>query len=142
MKNQASRSFAVLTLLTLVWAVPLVYAQSSSRMTANIPFNFTVGSQPLPAGQYSVKPLSQAAVLVQGEDSRSAAIVLTMAAQSSKTQQVGKLVFNRYGDQYFLAQIWTPATNTGRVLPKSRLEREIAKNVPNPEKTILTAEKR
>jgi hypothetical protein len=111
-------------------------------MTANIPFNFTVGSQPLPAGQYSVKPLSQAAVLVQSEDSRSAAIVLTMAAQANKTQEVGKLVFNRYGDQYFLSQIWTPASNTGRVLPKSRLEREIAKNVPNPEKTILTAEKR
>ena len=142
MKSQTYRSFSVFLLLTLVWAVPLTYAQTPSRLRASIPFNFVVGSQALPAGEYSLKPISQVAVLVQSEDSRSSAIVLTMAVQANKTQEIGKLVFNRYGDQYFLSQIWTPAASTGREMLKSRMEREIAKNMSNPEKKTLIADKR
>jgi hypothetical protein len=39
---------------------------------------------------------------------------------------VPKLVFNRYGNQYFLAQIWTGATR--RDVLMSRTERELKKN--------------
>jgi len=142
MKNQACKSFKVFLLLALVWAVPLAYAQSSGNLKASIPFNFIVGSKSLPAGQYSLKPVSQVAVLVQSEDSHSSAVVLTTAVEASKLQDVGKLVFNRYGDQYFLSQIWTPAASTGRQLHKSRMEREIANNISNPEKKTLIAQKK
>jgi hypothetical protein len=141
MKSQAYKSFAAFLLLALVWAVPLAYAQTPSRLRANIPFNFVVGSQPLPAGDYSVKQVSQVAIVFQSEDSRSSAIVLTTAVQAKKIQEVGKLVFNRYGDQYFLSQIWTPSESTGREVTKSRVEREIANKMSNPEKKTLIAEK-
>jgi len=141
MKSHACKSFAVFLLLTLVWAVPLANAQTASRLRAKIPFNFVVGSQHLPAGDYSVKPMSQVAVLVQSKDSRSSAVVLTTVVQAKKTQEIGKLVFNQYGNQYFLSQIWTPAADTGRELLKSRIEREIANKISSPEKKTLIAEK-
>jgi hypothetical protein len=31
---------------------------------------------------------------------------------------------HRLGDQYFLSQIWAAGSSTGRVIPKSRSERE------------------
>jgi hypothetical protein len=141
MKNKACKSIAVFLLPALVWAVPLVYAQSSGNLKASIPFNFVVGGKPLPAGEYSVKPVSQVAVVVQNKDNLSSAIVLTTTVEASKIQEVGKLVFNRYGDQYFLSQIWTPAASTGRQLSKSRMEREIANKLSNPEKKTLIAQK-
>ncbi len=39
------------------------------------------------------------------------------------------LVFRRYGDQYFLFQVWPAASTTGRTLSESRGEREIERNL-------------
>jgi hypothetical protein len=141
MKNQASKSFAVFLLLALVWAVPLAYAQTPCRLRANIPFNFVVGSRALPAGEYFVKPMSHEVILVQSEDNRSSAVVLTTAVQAKTTPEKAKLVFNQYGDQYFLSQIWTSEASIGRELFKSHMEREIASKTSNPERKTLIAEK-
>src|SRR5207244_6047829 len=39
-----------------------------------------------------------------------------------------QLVFHRYGNRYFLYQIWVRGENRGRELPQTRLERELASN--------------
>jgi hypothetical protein len=36
----------------------------------------------------------------------------------------GYLVFDRYGDKYFLRQIWTAGNTAGLECPKTRVERE------------------
>ena len=41
-----------------------------------------------------------------------------------------KLVFHRYGSQYFLAQIWTAGYEQGKELPKSSRESEVAQDYP------------
>ena len=46
-------------------------------------------------------------------------LVLPNACESSKAQETTKLVFHRYGDQYFLAQVWTEGNDRGSELPKS-----------------------
>ena len=122
-------AYQVLTALTLVaWLmVPATHAQSI-MLKANIPFNFVVGDQQLPSGEYQVKQLQSGVVQVQGRATRSSATVLTMSTQAAQIPNVGKLVFNRYGDQYFLSKIWAPSSGTGHELRKSRLEREVAVN--------------
>ena len=139
MKNQALKATATLGLLVML-AVPSVFAQSST-MVANIPFNFVVGKTSLPSGEYTVKPLAQAAIVIQSKDSHNCAIVLTMSVQSNKTPETGKLVFNQYGDQYFLSKVWHPANPAGRELFKSRAEIELAKNTLKHESTVLMAQK-
>ncbi len=37
-----------------------------------------------------------------------------MPANRRKAQKTTKLVFHRYGDQYFLAQIWTAGNDRGQ----------------------------
>jgi hypothetical protein len=66
--------------------------------------------------------------LVQSKDGRTSALFTTMPVRSRDTQEKTSLVFNKYGDQYFLSQIWTAGGNSGRELLMPRQERELAKN--------------
>ena len=131
-------AYQVLTALTLVaWLmVPATQAQSI-MLKANIPFDFVVGEKRLPSGQYHVKSLNPVLTQIESKDARSTAIVLTTGMQAAKISDVGKLVFNRYGDQYFLSKIWVPSSNSGRELPKSHLEREVAQRFSNGGTTVI-----
>ena len=133
--------YQVLTALTLVaWLmVPVTHAQSI-MIKADIPFDFVVGEKQLQSGEYHVKQLQQGVILVQGKDPGSSAIVLTSGARATKTSDAGKLVFNRYGDQYFLSKVWAAWSDMGRELRKSRLEREVAQRLSNGGTTVIAAE--
>ena len=60
-----------------------------------------------------------------------------MTVRASETQERGKLVFHKYGDQYFLSQIWRTGENGGRELRMAHKERELAKNVVERETIVL-----
>jgi hypothetical protein len=133
-------AYQVLTALTLVaWLmVPATQAQSI-MLKANIPFDFVVGEKRLPSGEYHVKSLNPVLTQIQSKDGHSTAIVLTTGMQAAKISDAGKLVFNRYGDQYFMSKIWAPSSDSGRELPKSRLEREVAQRLSNGGATVIAA---
>jgi hypothetical protein len=120
-------AYRVLIALTLFAGlmVPATQAQSFT-LNAEIPFDFAVGDKWLPAGEYQVKPVSERVTFIQSKDARSSALAMTMPVNAGKTSDVSKLVFNRYGNQYFLSKIWTRSSDTGREFSKSRLEREVA----------------
>ena len=52
---------------------------------------------------------------------------ITRPTRASEVQGESRLVFNRYGDQYFLSQVWMAGSDTGRDLFQSRNERNLAK---------------
>ena len=133
-------AYQVLTALTLVaWLmVPATQAQSI-MLKANIPFDFVVGEKRLPSGEYHVKSLNPVLTQIQSKDGHSTATILTTGMQAAKISDAGKLVFNRYGDQCFLSKIWAPSSDSGRELPKSRLEREVAQRLSNGGATVIAA---
>lgn len=142
MKKQSLRIFLIFGLLAIL--APLsAHAQSSKELTANIPFSFNVADKTFPAGEYSVTRLNpqsdKAALAIKSVDGRMSKVVLTNTVWADKAQATAKLIFNRYGDQYFLSQIWTIADNTGLELPKSRNERTLARNAGEraPERTTI-----
>ena len=59
------------------------------------------------------------------------------------TQGDTKLVFNRYGDQFFLSQVWMAGRTDGQELIKTRrerlLQREIARGSGKPETISIAA---
>lgn len=125
------------------------YAQTGRQFTVTIPFNFYVSGKTLPAGQYLVGRSTQTStegLALRGTDGRAGVFALTRGIQTEDVQQQSKLVFRRYGDQYFLAEIWTSGRSMGRELPSSRRERsiarEIAKHGANPEKVAVVGDKR
>ena len=134
-------AYQVLLALPLFAGLMVPASQAQSMLRADIPFDFVVGDKRLPSGEYHVKQMSPGAMLIQSKDARSSAFVLTGTAQAGKISDVGKLVFNRYGDQYFLSKIWAASSYTGRQLPKSRLEREVAQRLSDGGTTVIATKK-
>lgn len=117
------------------------YAQSSTRMKVTIPFDFRVGSQSLPAGEYTVVPKSPTIVLIQSKDGHQSAPAQTNVVKVNPGQVDGKLIFNCYGAYHFLSQIWTPGEEDGRKLIQSKIEQEVASLSSQSDTTVLIAEK-
>ena len=119
MKTQLIRMsvFAVVT-ATAVWA------QSSHVGKANIPFDFIVGSHTMPAGQYTVEHTKPLLILKSAEGPVQS--VITNSIESVNAQTVGKLVFHKYGNEYFLSEDWRPGSKSGRHLRMTSRERELA----------------
>ncbi len=128
-----TRAFVTATLFVLSIIAAAQVAQADEPMTVNIPFAFVAGNATLPAGEYRVQKLdgNPAVVLIRCSGASAAAMVMSNAAQAKETQTQSKLVFNRYGNRYFLSQVWAAGSIRGRQLLKSSREKEISQP-PNP----------
>ncbi|HXN21425.1 MAG TPA: hypothetical protein VOA41_01625 [Candidatus Dormibacteraeota bacterium] len=117
---------ASLLMLSMIAAAQVVQAQN---LVANIPFEFVMNEARLPAGEYYVvhQGYNGAVRLINREDGASA-IVLTMPTRATRRTE-SKLIFNRYGNNYFLSKIWSSESATGSQLPKSPREKELTKVV-------------
>src|SRR5258708_18574909 len=141
MKKQTLRRFTVLSFLLMLTAVT-VSAQSERIRVINIPFSFIVGQKTLPAGEYTLEPNrkdSDNVWLVQSKEGHASALFTTNTVRASETQEESRLIFHRYGGQYFLSQICTPVGTTGRELLMPRLESQLAKSSIERQTTILAS---
>jgi hypothetical protein len=86
---------------------------------ANIPFDFTVSDKVLPAGTYTISSLSPNAIQVRNANGHVAE--LSIVRDDDKRSTTPVLVFQRYGNQYFLHEIL--AANAMNVtVPRSKRE--------------------
>ncbi|MEI9979536.1 MAG: hypothetical protein WDN23_11150 [Edaphobacter sp.] len=108
----------------------------STVAEATIPFAFQTANQTLPAGTYRIDRETDHLILLRGNDGKSG-MVLMINAVASHTPTRGMLVFDHYGDKYFLRQIWTKGDSSGLECPKSRAEKQTleAKNKQTPDTT-------
>ena len=132
MRKQVVKRLLMVGLLNVMAMVVMVgsaQAQSlATKIRINIPFDFSVGDNKLPAGHYSVgraQSSGDAVLLISNLNHFEVAMPLTNATQSLKPKQAATLVFHRYGEQYYLYQVWPAGATIGRVIVKSRGEREI-----------------
>jgi hypothetical protein len=119
-------------LLRIVFSTALLLAASASiaqmkqgDVTADIPFPFVVAQQTLPAGHYIVSPTSTDSLGIHDAHNRGM-FVPTQSAERSRSDNSCKLVFHRYGDTYFLSEVWVAGDAVGKALFRSRAERELA----------------
>ena len=137
MKKEVGKRFTkigLLVVMIMIAAGTSAKAQSLQyKLTANIPFDFTVADKKFQAGEYSVRRglLSDgdAVVQVSSKDGHARIHRLTVPVVRLTPENRATLVFHRYGDEYFLFQIWPAGANTGRALPKSRSERDLERKV-------------
>ena len=135
MTKQLVRGFAklgLLVVLTLVTAGISAQAQTLEyTLTANIPFEFLIANEKLPAGEYSFRRSRQSdgdqVIQIASRNGETIVSRITIPVTTLTPNKAGLVVFHRYGEQYFLAEIWPASGSTGRALPKTRNEREIAR---------------
>ena len=127
---------ALMTLIVaFTIAVPLVNAQRTI-LTANVPFAFSIGDKQLPGGAYAVREMGRA-TLIQSKDYETSVLGVYAYVEPSKANET-KLVFNKVGDHYFLAQIWTSARGEGLQIPESKLEKEMRASNSGPQGGVET----
>ncbi|HET6977018.1 MAG TPA: hypothetical protein VFI24_11885 [Pyrinomonadaceae bacterium] len=134
MKKVIAKGFVTAALLVTAIIVAGVSAQAQTlqyRLTANIPFDFTVTGKKLPAGTYWVKRAQEtsgdAVLQITTPDGHSTVNRFSIPIFTFNPKSEGELVFHRYGDEYFLAEVWPAGGGTGRSFPKTRNERELEK---------------
>jgi hypothetical protein len=128
MKNQIVKVVTALSFFALLCASAHAQAAHAS-MKAHVPFSFAVGRELMPAGDYSISFVGTQSdlqtILIKSADGRMARIVRMTSMQASESRDEGRLIFNRYGSQHFLSQVWEPAERTGLALRRTRAEREV-----------------
>ena len=131
MKKELVKGFTMLMLvvvLALATAVVSANAQSANKVVADIPFEFSVGYKTMAAGEYIVQPVATAgdALMIRSADNKTSALRPSESTGQMKNKTQARLVFHRYGERYFLAEVWNGADTSGRQLLKSQEERAIA----------------
>ena len=115
MKHHIFKLTAIFAIL-LGLAVTGVQAQAPSKVEVNIPFEFSAGTKTLQPGVYSIKRLSGNYLSLRRVDGKSTVILnAPLNLTSIDPNAAERLVFKKYGEQYFLSQIWL-TVDTGREL--------------------------
>lgn len=132
MKKATVRGFAKLGLLAVMIVAAGASAKAQSlnyRLTANIPFDFSVADKKLPAGKYWVSRAQQSQgdmiVQIRSTEGNANVLRLTIPVNTLHPMSSASLIFNRYGNEYFLSKVWPKGGSVGRELPKSHAEREL-----------------
>lgn len=89
-----------------------------------VPFDFIVGNQKLPMGTYRVSRAGGDELLIRSRDGAPSVLVIT-SGPSYDQSAAGRLVFNRYGNQYFLHEVLCNYAAMHAEIGASRLEKEV-----------------
>ena len=118
----------VLGALALAFAAAAQAQTALNYKTFAVPFSFKVGNKVLPAGEYKITAENEI-IRVQKTDGKGNAVTLTQRTRGTNHNlSDAKLTFRRYGDQYYLSQVWLPDT-LGRELKRPRREAtDVAQN--------------
>lgn len=143
MKNQILRSVAILGLFFML-AMTSVQAQTPSRVEVKVPFDFAAGKVLFKAGIYSIRKVSDNTLAIRSIDGKTTKLVdapLTIGSRDFKAGE--RLVFNQYGNQYFLSQVWL-SNDSGRQLfsgaeTKAAREYRLAHNNAKPQRVEIAA---
>jgi hypothetical protein len=110
-----ARTLITLCLLFTAAALHAQTTESQRLMTVKIPFAFAVEDHTLPAGKYLVLTVTpERSIRIVGIDGNHSAVVTTLPNYVTLPSANSRLVFHRYGNQYFLTQVWTAGQNVAR----------------------------
>jgi hypothetical protein len=99
-----------------------LFAQSNG-VQAKIPFDFTVGNKVLPAGTYTIKSESPQVIIIKNHDHPGNSAFSLVNRSSDKSPDGGKLLFQKYGTQYFLSEILCDSAEMNLTVPASKREK-------------------
>jgi len=123
---------AILMLALMLVSTGAALAQlDTTRITAQVPFDFVVGDKAVPAGEWTVSsgPMN-GALLIQNRDAEFGVLSLPQKDESKKPAGSCVLVFHRYNNRYFLSGIKIEGSRITYRLPESKAEAELrAQNI-------------
>ena len=125
MRYNNSYGALMILALALILGAPVIHAQA--RAKASVAFGFNMDQTSMPAGDYEVSSLNERVLAVRNLKNGETRLVISSVyvyANANAGIPKGRLVFHKYDDQYFLAQIWDGQNDRGIALAESKREKE------------------
>lgn len=116
-----------------------VCGAQTRTLEVNVPFAFEVGNKTVPAGSYRVETVltgNGSLHTLRSNSGEAWLTISTMAATTNSGTPSPSLVFHRYGNRYFLAQIRTGSGHARDLYPTLQ-EKDLARYEPGVEVAIL-----
>lgn len=133
-----------LVVVTLVVLSGMAAAQmhSNTRIIAQVPFDFMVANKVVPAGQYTVQAVAvdKNILLIRNPGSKVGLFSRASLTEGKQGATHYALLFNHYGDRYFLAGVEIEGSNVAYRVTKSKVEAELqAQNVSASKEIVLAS---
>jgi len=125
------RVLCLLGFIGVVIGMSTISAQGQiiGQLEANIPFTFHAGGSKLPPGKYVIHVLDNTdlnLMEIESADGRTAALFQVREAQDSTEPKKTELVFNHYGNRYFLSKLFDGADTLGSAVVDSGYSKKYA----------------
>jgi hypothetical protein len=119
--------------------LPASHAQDlEGKVVVKVPFAFEDGSQHFRPGLYTISMDDRNIATIRGESS--SGFAMTGFDEDRHPSQTTKVVFHKYGDQYFLDEIWVAGdTNHTYFLPSKAETLEMSANRTAPTSVMVAA---
>jgi hypothetical protein len=107
------------------------FGQAGKTANANVTFDFQIGDQIYPAGEYriTISRLSDNILQIRSVGDTNKQQTIIAHHSNSFKKQTPKLVFQKYGENYFLTKVFFDTEQWGYSIPPSRRQRETEKTL-------------
>jgi hypothetical protein len=122
------RSIGIAAGLLLIAGVPQASAQVTGSIQFTTTFPFAVGYATVPAGTYTVRPDDDDQSILWLTGDHVGVLFLTDNIEAGQTPAKSEIVFNRYGNDYVLKDIFMEGSGTGAEAMPAEAERHAAKH--------------
>jgi hypothetical protein len=132
--NDKGRKYCQLMslVIAMVFALSIhpakAHAQIIGELEVNIPFQFYAGDAKLPAGKYVVRMLDNTDLKVMEISSAddSASALFAVGDTQGPAPRKSELIFNKYGNRYFLTKVFDEGNSEGSVVSESQYEKRVS----------------
>jgi len=114
-------------------------AQITDELEVNIPFQFHAGDTKLPAGEYRIHVLDDAdpsAMEITSADGSTSAVFQVQNTDANAESDNTELIFNKYGNRYFLAKLFEQGSPNGSQVAESRYEKRVSQETRDPQEHV------
>jgi hypothetical protein len=137
---KSARTLITICLLLTTAALFAQLSPSERLMKVNVPFAFGVEDRSLPSGEYTVFTITpERSIRLVSADGKHSAVINTRPNYANEPSTNSRLVFHKYGSEYFLAQVWTAGQNVARNPLSSKKAMEMAHSGASPRTTTIIA---
>jgi hypothetical protein len=125
------RVLCLLGFIGVVLGMSTISAQGQiiGQLEADIPFTFHAGGAMLPPGKYIIHVLDNSdlgQMEIQSADGRTSALFQVREALDSTAPKKTELVFNHYGNRYFLSKVFDEGEKVGTAVLESGYSKQYA----------------
>jgi hypothetical protein len=117
---------AVILFFSLIMSVVSANAQSTHRFKVDVPFQFILNGQMLPAGNYVIErtdPAKPNIVTLKSADSGILRVIITQRVERDNPSAASSLIFIRREGKHYLFQVWNVGAMNGSEIPSYERER-------------------